>query len=79
MADSPKTVDPQPIRDTLKRLSNDLRLNQFIVRGIQVTRKRLDAQEKQTRRQIEHIKCRVRREMEAHPEIVKGLISGLDD
>lgn len=80
MADSPKTppLDVGPIRDTLKRLSNDLRFQQFIFRGIQINRKRLDLQEKQTRREIAQIKARVRREAEAYPEIVARLIRGQD-
>lgn len=69
-----KPIDVEPIRRELKWLSNQLRLQQFLLKAHGRKRKELDQNEAQTRQTIKHIKDRVRREIEIHPEIVKMFV-----
>ena len=64
-------VDPLQVLKTLKFLGKELRLHQFILKGVKRRRKQAEKDEQEVRNKLNHIKLRVQRELDAHPDIIR--------
>lgn len=64
--------DPAPVIETLKFLGKQLRTNQFRLKRFQREKKAAEKSEAETRRVLQQIKQKIQREIDAHPDIIRG-------
>lgn len=71
-------ADPIPVVNTLKFLGKQLRANQFKLKRFLREKREAEKNEAETRRVLYQIKGKIQREIDAHPDIVRGF-TGFDE